>query len=86
MKKFLKFFAFSALFFASTQLFAKDEKPQADTYDYDLTVTSIKGVSAPYISGNYIVFTAENTCRSVGIAVDFENYKTIHQFHLHKIL
>ncbi len=84
MKKFLKIFAFSALFFAGASIFAKDEKTQPDTYDYDITVTSIKGVGAPYISGNYIVFTAKNDCRSVGLAVDFENYKTIHQFHLHK--
>ena len=84
MKKFLKCFAVSAVIFSSAHGFAKDAKPQTDTYDYDLTVTSITGVGAPYISGNYIIFTAENNCRSVGIAVDFENYKTIHPFHLHK--
>lgn len=78
MKKFLKFFACSILFSLCASVFAED------TYAYDMTVTAITGVKAPYISGNYIVFTAPNNCRSVGIAVDFENYKTIHQFHLHK--
>ena len=84
MKKFVKIFAFSIALLASANSFAKDKNAPKDTYDYDMAVTEIKGVKAPYINGNYIVFTAKNNCRSVGIAVDYENYKTIHQFHLHK--
>lgn len=57
---------------------------KADTYEYDLAVTEISGVKAPYISGNYIVFTAPVTARSVGIAFDFENFRKIHYFKLRK--
>ncbi len=67
-------------------LYAFSQTQELDTYDYNNLVTSIKGVSSPYISGDYIVFTAQYNSRFVGIAFDFENYKTIHPFYLHKTI
>ncbi|MCR5725519.1 MAG: isoamylase [Treponema sp.] len=66
-------------------LSAKDADPP-DTYEYDTLIASIKGVSAPYISGDFIVFTAKRNSRYVGIAFDFEGYKKIHTFQLHKTI
>ncbi len=64
--------------------FAKEAAPAPDTYDYDMLVSNIPGVGAPYVSGDYVVFTAKRDCRYVGIAFDFEGYTKIHQFQLHK--
>ena len=60
------------------------EADSPDTYEYDTLVSSINGVSAPYVSGDFIVFTAKRDSRYVGIAFDFEGYKKIHTFQLHK--
>lgn len=51
-----------------------------DTYEIDTLITKIDKVRSPYISGDYVVFTAECTSRHVGIAFDFEGFKTIHSF------
>lgn len=80
---------FFILISGATELFAAGKKSapqpeQKDTYEYDLIVTSITEVKAPYVSGNYIVFTAPNTARTIGIAFDFENFNKIHNFQLHK--
>ncbi len=76
------FFMFFAAF--TSQLSAKDALSAPDTYEYDLTLTDIKGVSAPYISNNYIVFTAPVESNSIGIAFDYEEFRTIHYFQLKK--
>ncbi len=81
MKKSIFLFGFLCIF--ASYIFAAEDIP-SDTYEYDLTVTSITEVREPYISGNYIVFTAPNTVRTVGIAFDFEDFKKIHNFKLHK--
>lgn len=77
--------ALAVLFVALFAAHAKDEV-QEDTYEYDMLVSSITGVSAPYVSGNYVVFTAKKESRYVGIAFDFEGYKQIHTFQLHKTI
>ncbi len=59
-------------------------KEDIDAYDYDSLVKKIKRVTQPHVDGDYLVFTARNNARSVGIAFDFEEYKTVHQFTLHK--
>lgn len=50
-------------------------------YNQATIVKGIKSVRAPFISGDYAVFTAEDASRYVGIAFDFENYRTIHTFN-----
>lgn len=91
MKKFI--FAFVGVFFilsnsvsfaASKNNSKKVDEP--DTYDYDILVSQISGVKEPYVDGDYLVFTAPKTARNVGIAFDFENFKIIHDFHLHKTI
>lgn len=68
-------------------VYAADEAiPQIDysvsipDYNQATIVKGIKSARAPFISGDYAVFTAEDTTRYVGIAFDFENYRTIHTF------
>ena len=73
---------FVAIFSAS--LFAFENI--SDTYMFNNTVLEIEKVSKPYEKGDYIVFTHDNSARSVGIAFDFENYKIIHQFKIRKIV
>ncbi|AEE16023.1 protein P26 [Treponema brennaborense DSM 12168] len=51
-----------------------------DTYDIDILISGIDKVGAPRISGDYVIFTAENSARHVGIAFDFEKFRTIHSF------
>ncbi|MCR5763312.1 MAG: glycogen-binding domain-containing protein [Treponema sp.] len=46
-------------------------------------VTQIKEVRAPYLIGDYLIFTAEKTADYVGIAFDFENFHTIHPYQIH---
>ncbi|MCR4822198.1 MAG: isoamylase [Treponema sp.] len=75
------FLVFSAFF---SPLWAKEVIPAPDTYEYDLAVTDISGIKAPYISNNYVVFTAPVTSNSIGIAFDFEEFRKIHYFQLRK--
>ncbi len=60
------------------------ENVQTDKYDYDQLVTSVRGVQAPIISDEYIIFTADSSARNVCITFDFENYRQLHAFSLRK--
>lgn len=51
-----------------------------DTYTKTLLVSEIDQVQAPYVVSDFIIFTAEDSARHVGIAFDFEGFKTIHSF------
>lgn len=84
MKKNLIFLAVFGVFFAVSPLFAKDEEPKPDTYEYDLTLSAIQEVGSPYISNGYVVFTAPVTSNSIGIAFDYEGFRKIHYFKLRK--
>lgn len=53
---------------------------ETNQYTIDTLVKGIKQIGKPYISNGYIVFTAEDNARHVGIAFDFDNYRTIHSF------
>lgn len=75
---FLTFMAFSA--FA-----AREATPAEDNFEYDSIVMQMRGVKAPYETGDYIVFTAPRTSRQQGIAFDFENYSTIHRYMVHNV-
>ena len=50
--------------------------------EYALLVSGITQVQAPYLKGNYIIFTQENTARAIGIAFDFEDFREVHQFKI----
>ncbi|MCI5829773.1 MAG: glycogen-binding domain-containing protein [Treponema sp.] len=81
-------FIFLALFISAGMAFASDAKIPAtdDQLDYAEIVNSIDSVGAPFIKGDYVVFTAEHNMRHVGIAFDFEEYKTIHSFQIKKFV
>jgi hypothetical protein len=49
-----------------------------DGYELRVLISGIKSVGAPYIKGNYMVFTANGDPRHVGIAFDFENFRSVH--------
>jgi hypothetical protein len=61
--------AFTALLFAETG---------DDGYEKRVLISGLKTVGAPYIKGNYMVFTANGDPRHVGIAFDFENFRSVH--------
>ncbi|MBP5251917.1 MAG: glycogen-binding domain-containing protein [Treponema sp.] len=50
--------------------------------DYSLAVSAIDSVGKPYMKNGCIIFTAPNIYRHVGIAFDFENFRTIHSFKI----
>jgi hypothetical protein len=57
-----------------------------DTYEFDSIAAEINGVGKPLIKENHVIFTAEqHKRRFVGIAFDFENFRTIHPFQIRKI-
>ncbi|MBQ8012931.1 MAG: isoamylase [Treponema sp.] len=84
MKKNFIFMGFILLATLLSPLSAQETSPAADTYEYNLVLTDIMGIRAPYISNNYAVFTAPVTSNSIGIAFDFEEFRTIHYFQLRK--
>lgn len=84
-RKFLLFFA--ALIFCQTSFAATKqviELTDEEALIADM-VTRITKVGEPYLEGDYIIFTANKNARHVGIAFDFENYKTVHSFKLKKL-
>ena len=63
--------------------FAKEAESEEDLFEFNNLVSKMQGVQAPYVKGNYLVFTAPHTSRYVGIAFDFEGYRQIHAYRLH---
>jgi hypothetical protein len=51
-----------------------------DTYDRDVIISEINSLGAPYVRGDYIVFTARADRRHVGAAFDFEGFRVIHTY------
>jgi hypothetical protein len=51
-----------------------------DQYDLEIIISEINSISAPYIKGNYIIFTAQMRSRHVGISFDFEQFRVIHSY------
>lgn len=81
MKKY-KFFAIAVALLAFTginSLFAAEEIIY-QPYELDKLIHEIEKPTAPVITEDYIIFTADTNHRSVGIAFDFENYQTVHPF------
>lgn len=57
-------------------------KNEGQPFELDKLIHDIEGPSAPIITDEYIIFTADYNYRFVGIAFDFENYQVIHPFKL----
>ena len=63
-------------------LAAESKKPALtdEELDYAQMVAGIAAVRSPYLQGDCVIFTADSSARYVGIAFDFEDFSTIHQF------
>lgn len=78
----------SAVFFCTDAFAAAPVISEAEDIrngEINNLVASIDSVTAPYVKNNYVIFTAQNNARHVGIAFDFENFRTIHSFQLRKV-
>ncbi len=85
----IKNFLLCAAFLFSGVTFAAESSEIPSLTDEEAFIadlaTQINQVKEPFIKGDYVVFTADKSARHVGIAFDFENFKTIHSFSLRKI-
>lgn len=77
MKKFLALFLILS---ALPLLAVPAQETTLDSYTYNNLIARIDKVGAPFMVDDYIIFTADSSSRHVGIAFDFENFKTIHSF------
>lgn len=69
----------TALILFSSSLFAKEEIIY-QPYELNKLLNEIDSASAPVVSDQYIIFTAEPKYHNVGIAFDFEDYQIVHPF------
>ncbi|MGN0728683.1 glycogen-binding domain-containing protein [Treponema sp.] len=86
MKK-IQFAVFSAfLFLTSAFLYAAEAKAMLtdEELDYAEIANTIQKAGSPYLNGDYAIFTSETNARHIGIAFDFEDFKTIHSFKIKK--
>ena len=88
MKRVSKILTFSLIFTLGFSLYAKDNKKtqqteEKDLYEYNNIIAAINTAGEPVQKGNYIVFTAENGPRFVGIVFNFEDFKVMHNFQRH---
>ncbi len=86
MKKISSFLLSAVLFctaaFADTYASSNVRAMPIDPSDYSDIACSISDVSAPYVKGDYIIFTQKKGPRYIGIAFDFENFREIHPFQI----
>lgn len=71
---FLSAFCFAEKIYEPVVLGDDDEINRANI------TASIRTVGEPYIIGDYVIFTQKDNVRHIGIALDFEDYRTIHSF------
>lgn len=67
----------TSLIFVSAAAFSTEA---IDSYTKDKLVSQINQTGLPVIKDGYLIFTAKNNARHVGIVFDFENFNTIHSF------
>ena len=53
-----------------------------DSYDVQNLIAGIQRAGPPVVKDGYVIFTAEKVHRHVGVAFNFENYKTVHSFEI----
>lgn len=74
-----------SLFISCSQTQKETVVPEPDSmasYEYADLAARITSVGEPYLKGDYAIFTQENNARYIGIAFDFEKYRTIHKFQI----
>ncbi|MCQ2591587.1 MAG: isoamylase [Treponema sp.] len=67
---------------SAVPMMAKEAKIEYTPFELDSLIHEIEKPSAPIITDDYIIFTADVNHRNVGIAFDFENYKIVHPYKL----
>lgn len=60
-------------------------EPTEEELMLDEIAGTIRGVGAPYVRGDYVIFTAKKDAHHVGIAFDFEQFRTIHSYKLRTV-
>lgn len=53
---------------------------EISAYTKDILISQIQEATAPVVKDGFIVFTADEKARHVGIVFDYENYRVIHSF------
>lgn len=88
MKKILRVIFLVSLFLPSTWLFSAESNARLtdEELDYAELVSTIQDAGSPYLKGDYAIFTSKSAARHIGIAFDFEGFKTIHSFKIKKII
>lgn len=88
MKKILCAIFSVFLFLSSAELFSAESKAMLtdEELDYAELVNTIQAVGSPYLKGDYAIFTSKSNARHIGIAFDFEGFKTIHSFKIKKFI
>ncbi len=64
------------LFFIAVSLFALSD----DNFDVQNLISGIQRAGPPIVKNGYVIFTANKLHRHVGIAFDYENFRTIHSY------
>ncbi len=85
MKRTRNFLATFVMFSIGFSAAAKKSSPsqEKDLYEYNNTVANIMEAEEPRVTENYIVFSHPSGPRFVGIAFDFEDYRTVHRYERH---
>lgn len=78
-RKIFSLFLATVLF--NFNIFAK-EAPVYQVFELDKLIKSIDRPSAPVVTDDYIIFTADTKYRHVGIAFDFEDYQIVHPYQI----
>lgn len=72
--------AAAVLFCLAAYSAAAAETVNYQPFELDRLIHEIEKPSAPVVTDDYIIFTADKSHRYVGIAFDFENFSTVHPF------
>lgn len=83
MKRFSKLISTAFLILAASA-YAQTGTTLEEIDSYELTnyITEITEARKPIVTDKYIIFTQETGPRYIGIAFNFEDYKTIHSFQV----
>lgn len=82
MKKTKILFAAAVAFMLCVSGLNAAEQSNYQNFELDTLLHNIDEPCAPIITDDFVIFTADMHNRHVGIAFDFENYKTIHPFEI----
>lgn len=82
MKKLILLFVAFALCGIGAAGLSAAEITNYQNFELDTLLHGIDKPGAPLVTDDYIIFTSDPNHRFVGIAFDFENYKTIHPFQI----